>query len=121
MQLSPFTWNLYRDSQQGRDTIESFDPTNPKFDVIKLLQLFNNDYASVISHKVIEDTIETLHAYSVTDYDEPTTIEEAASIYDDCVKWGFYDGVDRLFGPDDYQNMLMLNTPLSFEIGRAHV
>lgn len=116
MQLSPFTWSLYRDSPEGSAIITSFDSEDAGFNILQLIERFNLDYSKVVKHKVIEYTTECLYAYSVSDYEKPSSIEEAASIYEDCVRWGMSDGEMRVIETDDFQTMLALNTPLSFAL-----
>ncbi|MDR1884599.1 MAG: type I restriction endonuclease subunit R, partial [Prevotella sp.] len=117
MKLSQFVWNLYKESDNGKKTIKSFD-VELEIDVKKHLKLHNQVLYE--QAKDIVDISETAYCYNVSEYEKPKSLKEARELFESVMYNGIYESgshdIECHIGYGDYEMMLSINTSISYAL-----
>ena len=76
MKYNQYTWNLYKQTTIGKEMIQFFSDA-------KGYTLFSRycPHAYFISEDLYNDWLENIYCYGVSDYDQPTSLDEAKDLY----------------------------------------
>lgn len=109
MNFSKYTWQLYKQSEEGKKTINSFSKTDGYI-------LFRRycPHANFIPEDLYNDWLENIYCYGVSDYDQPTLIEEAKDLYISLITLGIRVEEQQWIPANDFKNMLGIIQPISY-------
>lgn len=108
MNFSKYTWQLYKQSEEGKKTINSFSKTDGYI-------LFRKycPHANFIPEDLYNDWLENIYCYGVSDYDQPTLLEEAKDLYISLITLGIRVEEQQWILANDFKNMLGIIQPIS--------
>lgn len=109
MNFSKYTWQLYKQSEKGKKTINSFSKTNGYI-------LFRKycPHANFIPEDLYNDWLENIYCYGVSDYDQPTLLKEAKDLYISLITLGIRVEEQQWIPANDFKNMLGIIQPISY-------
>lgn len=121
MKFNLYTWNLYKNSPDGRKVIKDFEKASIEVSEIDLVLKYNprmklwldNDK----SRKFISDTCEGLWCYNICEFpdeERPNTLDKAKEKFKDVIFRGLTDNGEVLIPIKDYETMLSAITWTSF-------
>lgn len=115
MKFSQYTWNLYKQSSDGKKAIKEFEDASENMSEIDLLCKYNPLMAEEINKEVLSDVFETLWCYGVSEYEEskPKSLEEAKVIYGELISFGVFAEGESYIDRGDFKSMLSANIELS--------
>jgi hypothetical protein len=113
MKLSQYIWNLYKQSNEGKRVIKSFNPESG-IDIKNHIKLYNP--VLLENATVIEEMSETAYCYNVSDFEPPSNFEEAVELYKSIIYNGIYENGERIIDYGDYEMMLEINTSISYAL-----
>lgn len=117
MKFNQYTWNLYKNSPEGKAAISLFLDRKEWIDEIRLIQKYNPRFGEQINEEIAYNIIEAFWCYKVSDCDlEPTSLEEAESLYREMIDTGLIVESDIILKPNDYEAMLEYIPLLSMEL-----
>ena len=117
MSFNQYTWNLYKNSPEGKSAISEFLNRKDWIDEIRLIQKYNPRQGEQIDEEIACNIIELFWCYKVSDCDlTPTSLKEAESIYREMVDTGLIVESDIILKPNDYERMLEYIPFLSMEL-----
>jgi hypothetical protein len=106
-------WSLYKESNDGKKVIESFNITSG-IDIEKHISLY--DKSLIENAEFIADISETVYC-SVSDYEPPANFEEAVELYKSVIFFGINDYEEvRIINQGDYEMMLAANIAISYAL-----
>lgn len=119
MQFSQYTWDLYKKSEHGKEIIDSFLPNNVFLNDLEILQKFNPTHWQLINPYYYEELCQVIADwYNETNFHNLNNISNVREFYEYILDNGFYIKYDNeiiyKIASGDYQNLLGLNTLLSF-------
>lgn len=90
MKFSQYTWNLYKQSSDGKKAIKEFENAFENMSEIDLLCKYNPSISNEFNKEKLADIFETLWAYKVSEYEEvnTTSLDEAKKLYEEIISWG---------------------------------
>ena len=109
MNFSKYTWQLYKQSEEGKKTINSFSKTDGYI-------LFRKycPHANFIPEDLYNDWLENIYCYGVSDYDQPTLLEEAKDLYISLITLGIRVEEQQWILANDFKNMFGIIQPISY-------
>lgn len=119
MKFNQYSWNLYKQSSDGKSAIDSFTSHNDWKIEISLFERYN---PFTIKHEeqrsFICNALEDIWAYKVSEYEELElhSLEEARSIYEELIVTGFLVEDKTIIRIGDFNNMLECIPYLSMEL-----
>lgn len=121
MKFNQYTWNLYKNSSQGKAVIKEFEEASSNVSEIDLVFKYNPRmklwFDDVQSRSFISHICEDLWCYNICEFpdgEKPKTLEEAKSKYEDVIFRGLAVDGDILIPIKDYEMMLNSITWISF-------
>lgn len=123
MRFSAYTWDLYKQTEQGKITIDFFEERNVFWNDIEVIQKYNPMYAMYIDERVykslMEDIGESLSEQQENQCFNFKTFQEVREYYESLLEEGIfyeYEGYDKehILAPKEYDLFLMTNVTLSF-------
>lgn len=109
MKFSQYTWNLYKESSEGKKAIKEFENTGGYY----LLQKYSPYYTRFTPGELYNDWLETIDCYGVSDCDIPTSLDEAKDFYEALVTLGIMIEGETWIPHNDFKNMLGFIQPIS--------
>lgn len=117
MRFNQYTWNLYKNSPEGRAAISEFVNRKDWIDEIRLIQKYNPRFGEQMDEEMACNIIETFWCYKVSDYYlEPTSLEKVESLYREMIDTGLIVESDIILKPNDYERILGYVPFLSMEL-----
>ena len=113
MKFNQYTWNLYKQTVIGIEMIKYFSDARG-------YALFK-DYclhANFIPEDLYNDWLENIYCYSVSDYDHPTSLEEAKGLYISLITLGIRVEEQQWLPANDFKNMLEIIQPMSYVLSQ---
>ena len=114
MSFNQFTWNLYKESEQGKRVINSFLEAAEEVTEFDLLERYNPHQAKFIKKEAFADTCETIWCYGISENEKPANWTEAKDLYESLIIHGVSDGEYAYIDREDYKLMLYANALISF-------
>lgn len=110
MKFSTYTWQLYRQSEQGIGKITAFTPRCMEncYD----LAVKYNSYTPQIGRKLYQDIFETSHVWLSNETIE--SLDDAREAFEFLIDHGIREEGEYYFFPKDYQYILEAISPISF-------
>ena len=109
MKFSQYTWNLYKNSPEGKEAIRYFSEAEG----YEMFQKYCPN-AFFIPEDLYNDWLANIYCYGISDYERPASIDEAGSIYDELITLGLSIEDKQWTGRNDFKNMLDLVQPISY-------
>lgn len=121
MKFNQYTWNLYKNSPEGKATILAFLDRNEWMDEIHLIQKYNPRQGERMDVEMACDIIEDFWCYKVSEYDlELNSLNEAELLYCEIIDSGLMIEKEVVLKPNDYEAMLEYIPFLSMELNRKY-
>lgn len=113
MKFSQYTWNLYKQSPEGKLTIQEFEDAPENAEVYDLISKYNPTEIEFIEKELFENTCEILWCYGVSENEKFISQEDAKKSYEALINLGIrYEG-NPYIPMRDYKTMLAANSALS--------
>ena len=108
MKFNQYTWNLYKQTTIGKEMIQFFSDA-------KGYTLFSRycPHAYFISEDLYNDWLENIYCYGVSDYDQPTSLDEAKDLYISLATLGIRLEEKQWLPANDFKNILGIIQPIS--------
>lgn len=92
MSFNQYTWDLYKQTTIGIEMIKYFSDAGGYV-------LFKDycPYANFIPEDLYNDWLENIYCYGVSDYDHPSSLEEAKDLYISLITLGIYNPQIEMF------------------------
>lgn len=110
MKLNKYLWRLYSQSTSGKKSIALFENADGYF----LAQKYCPMFVQYISKDWYNNWIENFYCYSVSEYEVPTSLDDARCLYEDLITSGLYIEGDYVIKHGDFKLMLDWIVPISF-------
>lgn len=113
MKFNQYTWNLYKQTEIGKKMIKYFSEAGG-------YDLFNSycPHANFIPEDLYDDWLENIYCYGVSEYDQPTSINEAKELYTSLIALGI-SVEDRQWLPtNDFKHTLKVIQPISYVLSK---
>lgn len=110
MKFNQYTWDLYKNAPVGQRAFREFKGIGG----YTLLQKYTPYYARFIPEELYNDWLENISCYGVSDYDAPTTLNEAKNFYESLVTLGIMVNGETWIPRNDFRNMLGFIQPISY-------
>ena len=114
MSFNQFTWNLYKESEQGKRVINSFLEAIDEITQFDLLERYNPHQAQFMNKSSFDDDCETIWCYGVSENERPSSWTEAKDLYESLITFGVVNNGNVHFAYKDYKSVLFENTAISF-------
>lgn len=113
MKFNQYTWNLYKQTTIGKEMIQFFSDA-------KGYILFSRycPHAYFISEDLYNDWLENIYCYGVSDYDQPTSLDEAKDLYISLATLGIRLEEKQWLPANDFKNILGIIQPISYVLSR---
>lgn len=113
MKFNQYTWNLYKQTETGKDMIKFFS-------VADGYDLFNRycPHTDFISKDLYNDWLESIYCYGVSDYEKPTSLDEARDLYISLITLGIRVEEQQWLPANDFKNMLGFIQPVSYVLSQ---
>lgn len=113
MKYNQYTWNLYKQTTIGKEMIQFFSDA-------KGYTLFSRycPHAYFISEDLYNDWLENIYCYGVSDYDQPTSLDEAKDLYISLATLGIRLEEKQWLPANDFKNILGIIQPISYVLSR---
>ena len=113
MKFNQYTWNLYKQTAIGIEMIKYFSDAGG-------YALFRDycPHANFIPADLYNDWLENIYCYGVSDYDYPTSLEEAKDLYISLITLGVRVGRQQWLPANDFKNMLGVIQPISYVLSQ---
>lgn len=112
MSFNNYTWQLYKNSDLYRETVEYFSTA----DGYSLLKEYNPYNARYTNSAQYNDWIDGFYSYGVSECDKPKTVEEAKSMYTSLMDLGFMVEDETWIRRNDYKAIISYIMPLSYAL-----
>lgn len=109
MKFSQYTWNLYKTSPEGKSMIKYFSEA----DGYVLFEKYC-PHAAFVPRSSYDEWLENIYCYGVSDYECPTSLNEAKDVYVSLIKLGIRIDGKPWIPCNDLKNMLELVQPISY-------
>ena len=110
MKFNQYTWNLYKQSSEGQKAIKEFEEA----DGYTLLRKYTPNYARFTPEDLYNDWLETIHCYSISDCEIPTSLDEAKDFYEALITLGIMENGEIWISHNNFRNMLGFIQPMSY-------
>ena len=114
MKFNQYTWNLYKQSDEGQKAIREFEEIGG----YPLLQKYSPYYARFTPESLYNDWLENIYCYGVSDCEIPTSLVEAKNFYEALVVLGIMIEGKTWIPHNDFRNMLGFIQPISYMLSR---
>ena len=114
MIFNKYTWELYKQTPNGQRNIKEI----VNFKGYDLLKKYNPFYANFIPESVYNDYIETIYCYGVSDYNKPTSLNEAKDFFIALISLGIMEEGEIWIKHHDFRKTLDFIQPISFVLSR---
>lgn len=118
MEFNQYTWNLYKNSPDGKTAISSFLDRKEWIEEELILERYNPRLNESFNKKIICEILESLWCYKVSDYEnvEVSTLDKAGIIYEEIISTGLRVEDEEIFKIGDFDRMLEFIPFLSMEL-----
>ena len=120
MRFNQYTWNLYKNSPEGKAAISSFSDRKEYADEELLMEKYNPRLRlkENFNAKIICDILEDFWCYKVSEYEgiELHTLEDAGNIFEEIVSRGLWIESEEIVKIGDFDRMLDYIPFLSMEL-----
>lgn len=90
MKLNKYTWELYKQSEKWKEASALFDPENLAENEYRVSRMFNQYDFSWLNEDEFNDQMESLYAYSVSENQQPCSLQESRKVYESIISHGLY-------------------------------
>lgn len=113
MSFSQYTWNLYKQTEIGKDIIQYFSEADG-------YELFRRHcpHANFIPEDLYDDWLENIYCYGVSEYDHPTSLGEAKELYISLITLGISVERRQWLPANDFRNTLGVIQPISYALSQ---
>lgn len=113
MKLNQYTWNLYKDSQEGKEAISFFSNAEG-------YALFKRYCPHSVFHTEEEynEWLDDIYCYGVSEYEQPDSIDDAKNLYASLITLGIMVEGEPWIYRDDFKRMLGMIQPISYVLSR---
>lgn len=113
MSFNQYTWDLYKQTTIGIEMIKYFSDAGGYV-------LFKDycPYANFIPEDLYNDWLENIYCYGVSDYDHPSSLEEAKDLYISLITLGIRVEGQQWLPANDFKNMLGIIQPMSYVLSQ---
>lgn len=118
MKFNQYTWNLYKNSPEGKAAISSFLDRKEWIEEELILERYNPRLNESFNKEIICEILESLWCYKVSDYEnvEVSTLEKAGIIYEEIISTGLRVENEEILKIGDFDRMLEFIPFLSMEL-----
>lgn len=115
MNFNKYTWELYKQTNGGKETVSLFQNAAHTVSIYELVSKYNPMEAKFTDKDNIEDCCELLWELAIEQMPLPANIDEARNLYEQIIDGAilFEDG-EVFIGKADYKTYLMANMDISF-------
>ena len=109
MSFNQYTWDLYKQTTIRIEMIKYFSDAGGYV-------LFKDycPYANFIPEDLYNDWLENIYCYGVSDYDHPSSLEEAKDLYISLITLGIRVEGQQWLPANDFKNMLGIIQPMLY-------
>ena len=113
MKLNQYTWNLYKDSQEGKEAISFFSNAEG-------YALFKRYCPHSVFHTEEEynEWVDDIYCYGVSEYEQPDSINDAKNLYASLITLGIMVEGEPWIYRGDFKRMLGMIQPISYVLSR---
>lgn len=118
MKFNQYTWNLYKNSPEGKTAISSFSDKKDYMDKVHLLEKYNPRLRENFNKEIICNILEDFWCYKVSEYNELRlhSIEDAKNIYEEIIVTGLWVEAEEVLKIGDFARILDYIPFLSMEL-----
>lgn len=118
MEFNQYTWNLYKNSPEGKTAISSFSDRKEWIEEELILERYNPRLNESFNKEFICEILESLWCYKVSDYEnvEVSTLDKAGIIYEEIISTGLSVEDEEILKIGDFDRMLEFIPFLSMEL-----
>lgn len=118
MEFNQYTWNLYKNSPEGKTAISSFLDRKEWIEEELILERYNPRLNESFNKEIICEILESLWCYKVSDYEnvEVSTLDKAGIIYEEIISTGLRVEDEEILKIGDFDRMLEFIPFLSMEL-----
>lgn len=118
MKFNQYTWNLYKNSPEGKEAISSFLDRKEWGEEELLLEKYNPRLSESFNKEVVCGILESFWCYKVSDYEniEISTLDKAGLIYEEIISTGLRIEDEEVLRIGDFNLMLEYIPFLSMEL-----
>ena len=115
MKFNKYTWELYKQTENGRETIKSFENAAHNMSIYDLVSKYSPMEARLACRENIEDCCELLWELTIDAMPSPLNINDARNLYEQIIDGEIlYKDGDIFIEKADYKTYLMANMDISF-------
>lgn len=113
MKFNKYTWNLYRNSPEGKAMIKYFSKADG-------YALFKKYCPHSVFHTEEEYNgwLDNIYCYGVSEYEYPTSISEARDLYSSLITLGIMVEGEPWICREDFKRTLLMIQPISYVLSR---
>lgn len=113
MKFNQYTWNLYKNSPEGKEVIKSFSEADG-------YTLFKKYCPHAVFHTEEEYNgwLDNIYCYGVSEYEYPTSISEARDLYSSLITLGIMVEGEPWICREDFKRTLLMIQPMSYVLSR---
>ena len=113
MKLNQYTWNLYKDSQEGKEAISFFSNAEG-------YALFKRYCPHSVFHTEEEynEWLDDIYCYGVSEYEQPDSIDDAKNLYASLITLGIMIEGEPWVCRGDFKNAIRIIQPMSYILSR---
>lgn len=113
MKFNRYTWNLYRNSPEGKAMIKYFSEADG-------YALFKKYCPHSVFHTEEEYNgwLDNIYCYGVSEYEYPTSISEAMDLYSSLITLGIMVEGEPWICREDFKRTLLMIQPMSYVLSR---
>ena len=113
MTFNAYTWNLYKESKEGKDTIKFFSDADG-------YTLFKKHcpHAVFYPEEVYNGWLDNIYCYGVSEYEQPEFIDDARNLYASLITLGIMVEGEPWIYRGDFKRMLGMIQPISYVLSR---
>lgn len=118
MKFNQYTWNLYKQSSDGKAVISSFSDRKEWIEEKYLLEKYNPRLKDSFNTDIICDILEDFWCCKVSDYEdiEFPTLDKAGILYEEIISTGLHIEDEEILKIGDFDRMLEYVPFLSMEL-----
>lgn len=114
MNFSKYTWELYKQTDVGKETISLFQDAAHDISIYELVSKYNPIEAKFTDKDNIEDCCALLCEFTIDKMPSPTNIDDARSLYEQIIDGAIlFDDGSPFIEKADYKTYLMANMDIS--------
>lgn len=118
MRFSPYIWNLYKNSPQGRSAISAFSDRKEWIEEERLFEKYNPKIKDGFNSEMICGILDDFWCYKVSEYDgiELNSLDDAEKLYEELISTGLIIESEVILKIGDFDRMLEFVPFLSMEL-----